>query len=108
MLQIPANIPEWKKQKYRMVQSWPALNKSCQPGQIVFTGSSLMEMFPVEKFAAEEGPDFPIVYNRGVGGWRTEEMLACLNEMVIDLQPGGCSSTSAPTTSPTRPSPSTR
>ena len=87
MLQIPANIPEWKKQKYQMVQSWQTLNKSCQPGQIVFTGSSLMEMFPVEKFAAEEGPDFPIVYNRGVGGWRTEEMLACLNEMVIDLQP---------------------
>ena len=86
-MNIPANIPEWKKQKYRMVQSWPALNKSCQPGQIVFTGSSLMEMFPVEKFAAEEGPDFPTVYNRGVGGWRTEEMLACLNEMLIDLQP---------------------
>ena len=86
-MNIPANIPEWKKQKYHMVQSWPALNKACQPGQIVFTGSSLMEMFPVEKFAAEEGPDFPIVYNRGVGGWRTEEMLACLNEMVIDLQP---------------------
>ena len=87
MLQIPANIPEWKKQKYQMVQSWQTLNKSCQPGKIVFTGSSLMEMFPVEKFAAEEGPDFPTVYNRGVGGWRTEEMLACLNEMVIDLQP---------------------
>ena len=87
MLQIPANIPEWKKQKYQMVQSWQVLNKSCKPGQIVFTGSSLMEMFPVEKFAAEEGPDFPTVYNRGVGGWRTEEMLACLNEMVIALQP---------------------
>ena len=87
MMNIPANIPEWKKQKYRMVQSWPALNKSCQPGQIVFTGSSLMEMFPVEKFAAEEGPDFPIVCNRGVGGWRTEEMLACLHEMVIGLHP---------------------
>ena len=66
-MNIPANIPEWKKQKYRMVQSWQTLNQSCKPGQTVFTGSSLMEMFPVEKFAAEEGPDFPIVYNRGVG-----------------------------------------
>ena len=86
-MNIPENLPEWKKDKYRMVQSWQALNQTCVKGQIVFTGSSLMEMFPVEKFAAEEGPDFPIVYNRGVGGWRTEEMLACLNEMVIDLQP---------------------
>lgn len=87
MMNIPANLPAWKLDKYRMVQSWQTLNQTCQPGQIVFTGSSLMEMFPVEKFAAEEGPDFPIVYNRGVGGWRTEEMLACLNEMVIDLRP---------------------
>lgn len=86
-MNIPENLPEWKKDKYRMVQSWQALNQTCVKGQIVFTGSSLMEMFPVEKFAAEEGPDFPIVYNRGVGGWRTEEMLACLNEMVIDLRP---------------------
>lgn len=86
-MNIPENLPEWKKDKYRMVQSWQALNQTCVKGQIVFTGSSLMEMFPVEKFAAEEGPDFPTVYNRGVGGWRTEEMLACLNEMVIDLQP---------------------
>ena len=86
-MNIPAKIPEWKKQKYQMVQSWQTLNRQCSKGQIVFTGSSLMEMFPVEKFAAEEGPAFPIVYNRGVGGWRTEEMLDCLEEMVITLQP---------------------
>ena len=87
MLTIPANLPQWKQDKYRMVQSWQTLNQTCCKGQTVFTGSSLMEMFPVEKFAAEEGPDFPVVYNRGVGGWRTEDMLLCLNEMVIDLQP---------------------
>ena len=87
MLTIPANLPDWKKAKYHMVHSWQTLNQTCLPGQIVFTGSSLMEMFPVEKFAAEEGPDFPVVYNRGVGGWRTEDMLLCLDEMVLDLQP---------------------
>ena len=87
MLQIPDNLPQWKKDKYRMVESWQTINQSCLKGQTVFAGSSLMEMFPVEKFAQEEGPDFPTVYNRGVGGWRTEEMLTCLHEMVIDLQP---------------------
>lgn len=81
------DLPEWKQDKYRLVQSWQTLNQTCQPGQIVFTGSSLMEMFPVEKFAAEEGADFPIVYNRGVGGFTTHDMLACLDEMVIILQP---------------------
>jgi lysophospholipase L1-like esterase len=87
MLTIPANLPQWKQNKYHMVQSWQTLNQTCCKGQTVFTGSSLMEMFPVEKFAAEEGPDFPVVYNRGVGGWRSGDMLLCLNEMVIDLQP---------------------
>ena len=87
MLTIPQNLPDWKKAKYRMVEAWQTLNQTCRKGQTLFTGSSLMEMFPVEQFAREEGPDFPIVYNRGVGGWRTEEMLACLDEMVIGLQP---------------------
>ena len=87
MLTIPANLPSWKQAKYLMVQSWQTLNQRCRIGQIVFTGSSLMEMFPVEQFAAEEGPDFPVVYNRGVGGWRTEDMLLCLDEMVLDLKP---------------------
>ena len=87
MLTIPANLPSWKQAKYRMVQSWQTLNQRCRIGQIVFTGSSLMEMFPVEQFAAEEGPDFPVVYNRGVGGFTTHDMLLCLSEMVLDLQP---------------------
>ena len=87
MFQIPDNLPQWKRDKYLMVQSWQEINRNCRKGQIVFTGSSLMEGFPVEEFAAEEGTGFPTVYNRGVGGWRTEDMLICLNEMVLDLQP---------------------
>ena len=84
---IPAHLPEWKLAKYRMVQSWQTLNQTCLKGQTVFAGSSLMEMFPVEKFAREEGPDFPVVYNRGVGGFTTHDMLICLDEMVTTLQP---------------------
>ena len=87
MLTIPQNLPDWKKAKYRMVEAWQTLNQTCRKGQTLFTGSSLMEMFPVEQFAREEGPDFPIVYNRGVGGFTTHDMLLCLDEMVISLQP---------------------
>ena len=36
-------------------------NKNAVKGQIVLTGSSLMEMFPVNKFLAERGSDI-IVY----------------------------------------------
>ena len=87
MIQIPTNLPDWKKAKYQMVQSWQTLNQTCRKGQTVFTGSSLMEMFPVENFAREEGDAFPILYNRGVGGFTTHDMLRCLDEMVIGLQP---------------------
>ena len=84
---IPANLPDWKIAKYHLAESWITLNQTCQKGAIVFAGSSLMEMFPVEQFAQEEGPDFPTVYNRGLGGWRTEDMLPMLDTLVIDLKP---------------------
>ena len=84
---IPANLPDWKMAKYHLAESWITLNQTCEKGAIVFAGSSLMEMFPVEKFAKEEGPDFPTVYNRGLGGWRTDDMLPMLNTLVIDLKP---------------------
>ena len=85
--QIPPNTPDWKKAKYRLAEEWITLNQTCEKGAVVFAGSSLMEMFPVEKFAKEEGTDFPTVYNRGLGGWRTEDMLPMLDTLVIDLQP---------------------
>jgi len=84
---IPPNTPEWKKAKYHLAEEWITRNQSCEKGAVVFAGSSLMEMFPVEKFAKEEGPSFPTVYNRGLGGWRTDDMLPMLDTLVIDLQP---------------------
>ena len=35
------------------------LNQTAQKGQIVFAGSSLMEMFPIEQFVAED--NLPVV-----------------------------------------------
>ncbi|MBQ8148917.1 MAG: lysophospholipase, partial [Clostridia bacterium] len=61
-------------------------NKTARKGQIVFAGSSLMEMFPVEKLLGERGIDVT-VYNRGIGGYVTREMLDNLDVCVTDLQP---------------------
>ena len=61
-------------------------NKTARKGQIVFAGSSLMEMFPVEKLLRERGVDVT-VYNRGIGGYVTREMLDSLDVCVTDLQP---------------------
>ena len=81
------SIPAWKMEKYRLAERYRQENASAARGAIVFAGSSLMEMFPVEQFAREEGADFPIVYNRGIGGWRTEDMLATLDAQVTGLMP---------------------
>ena len=39
------------------VERYKLENKSALKGQIVFTGSSLMEMFPINKLLAEHGDD---------------------------------------------------
>ncbi len=61
-------------------------NKSAQLGEIVFTGSSLMEHFPVDQLLQEHG-DGTIIYNRGVSGAVTRELLEMLDACVLDLRP---------------------
>lgn len=80
--------PAWRAEKRRLVQQYRDANRTAEKGVCtVFTGSSLMEMFPVHLWAAELGPGCPPVYNRGVGGYRTEDMLPILDALVTDLMP---------------------
>ncbi len=81
------SVPEWKLEKMRLVERYREANKTCEKGQSVFAGSSLMEMFPVEEWARELGENAPRVYNRGVGGYRTEDMLPILDALVTELEP---------------------
>ena len=61
-------------------------NKSFVPGQIVFAGSSLMEMFPINKLLEEHG-DNTIIYNRGIGGYVSQEFLDNLDACILELHP---------------------
>lgn len=61
-------------------------NLAAQKGKIVFVGSSLMEMFPIEKFMEEMGNPYTI-YNRGVGGYKTEDLMEALDVCVFELEP---------------------
>lgn len=72
--------------KEEKVERFQEKNKQAQPGQIVCAGSSLMEMFPVEKFVKEEYPDL-LIYNRGIGGFITDELLEHLDVCILDLKP---------------------
>ncbi len=68
------------------VERYREENKTAKAGQIVFTGSSLMEMFPINKLLTEHG-DETIIYNRGVGGFLSDELLAVIDVCAIDLKP---------------------
>lgn len=74
------NDKEMKLNRYREE------NKSVLPGQVVFAGSSLMEMFPIGKLLSEHR-DPTVIYNRGVGGFVSQELLDAIDVCILDLKP---------------------
>ena len=62
------------------------LNQNAKRGEILFTGSSLMEQFPVNELLMTKGMH-QVVYNRGIGGFTTEDMLRNMEEMVFAVKP---------------------
>lgn len=72
--------------KEMKIQRYREENKTVVYGQTVFTGSSLMEMFPINKLTVEHSDNI-IIYNRGVGGFVTRELLDVIDVCVIDLKP---------------------
>lgn len=73
-------------EKADKIERFRHLNPYVKKGQIVFAGSSLMEQFPIYEFLQDFDLPFTI-YNRGVGGFTTTEMMPVLQETIIDLQP---------------------
>ncbi len=72
--------------KQEKIDNYRKKNELAIPGQVVCAGSSLMEMFPVEKLMAER-KDGVTIYNRGIGGFVTQELLETLDVCILDLQP---------------------
>lgn len=69
-----------KLERYRV------LNQDVKKGQILFVGSSLMEQFPINELLMTAGID-KVVYNRGIGGFTTADMLGHMEEMVFSVEP---------------------
>lgn len=72
--------------KEEKIKRFERLNKEVVPGQIVCAGSSLMEMFPVEELVKEKQIDM-IIYNRGIGGFITDELFENIDTCILDLKP---------------------
>ena len=62
------------------------LNKNAGKGQIVFAGSSLCELFPVNEMLVNRGENM-IVYNRGISGDTIPGYRQKINDCILDLQP---------------------
>lgn len=62
------------------------LNQNVKKGEILFTGSSLMEQFPVNELLMTNGMD-QVIYNRGIGGFTTTDMLQHMEEMIFGTEP---------------------
>lgn len=62
------------------------LNTLAQKGKTLFTGSSLMEQFPIAELLMDCGEQMTI-YNRGVGGFTTTDMLDHMEEQVFGVEP---------------------
>ncbi len=70
---------EMKRARYRQQNAY------IRKGETLFTGSSLMEQFPITEYCLNEG--LPIAYNRGIGGYTTDEFLAAINDVLLDVEP---------------------
>lgn len=62
------------------------LNQCVIHGQTLFTGSSLMEGFPINELCMSHRRK-EIIYNRGIAGLTTETFLECIHDVLLDTQP---------------------
>jgi len=76
----------FENEKREKIKRYKILNQYVKKGQIVFTGSSLMEQFPIYEFVQDYGIQ-KTIYNRGIGGFVTDEMMKNMDAMVFDLAP---------------------
>ena len=75
-----------KREQQEKIEKYRVLNETVKKGKILFTGSSLMEQFPIHELMMNEGLGLTI-YNRGVGGFTTSDMLENMEEQIFGTEP---------------------
>lgn len=76
----------WQTSGSKKVRAFSDLNKFAKKHEIVLTGSSLCEQFPINEMLMSLGSD-KIVYNRGIGGDVMGGLKKRLSESVFELEP---------------------
>ena len=75
-----------KEEQAGKIKNYQILNRCARKGAILFTGSSLMEQFPICEIAASSGIE-KVIYNRGVGGTTTDDFLREIDTVLLGLAP---------------------
>ena len=75
-----------RREQEEKLERYRVLNRNVQKGRILFTGSSLMEQFPINELFMTNGMS-QVIYNRGIGGFTTGDMLQHMEEMVFGTEP---------------------
>lgn len=75
----------FRQEQMKKLANFRQQNAYVKKGQTLFTGSSLMELFPIAEYCVNEG--LPIAYNRGIGGYTTDDFLSAVDTVLLDLQP---------------------
>lgn len=75
-----------KEEQKIKIDKYRILNEHVVKGQILFIGSSLMEHFPINELLMTSRSN-TIIYNRGVGGFTTDDILKNMDVQIFDLEP---------------------
>ncbi|OCT12029.1 lysophospholipase [Paenibacillus pectinilyticus] len=78
--------PAIKQVQSTIRASYEEQNKTAKKGQIVFVGSSTMEIFPIEKMQQSLGLEM-LIYNRGIRATTTADLLTSMDLCIFDLAP---------------------
>lgn len=76
----------YDKQHAQRAVDLDILNEIAIPGQIVFTGSSLMQQFPINELLMTKKLPY-VIYNRAISGYTTFDMLENMDKMVLAPKP---------------------
>lgn len=75
-----------ENQKKGKVKQFQVLNQHVRKGSTLFVGSSLMEGFPINELQQLLDKQ-QYIYNRGIGGSVTDELLTWMDECIFELEP---------------------
>lgn len=82
----PDAQPEAHDEKKEKVRKYKILNRLARKGQTVLVGSSLMEFFPIHELLQRHEHEC-CIYNRGIAGYVTAELLKSMEACIFELAP---------------------